>query len=72
MRLRSRVMLVRIRPGLALMRFMHAGAAELKRAVDEKRKADAVKLAAGCRMNVRIPMYSPDLTRNKTNTQKKN
>ena len=51
-------------------RFVLAGMAELKRAVDETRRVDTVKLVAGCRMNVRMPMSSLDLARNKANTQK--
>jgi hypothetical protein len=46
----------KVMPRGAANRFVRAGVAELKRAVDEKRRADTVKLVAGCRMNVRIPM----------------
>lgn len=69
-RLWSREMSGKIMRGREANRFVLAGMAELKRAVDETRRADTAKLVAGCRMNVRIPMDSPDLARNKANTQK--
>jgi hypothetical protein len=59
-------------PGRAVIRLGRAGEVMLKRSVDEKRRADKVMLVAGCRVSVCIPMYSPDLARNKTNTRKKN
>jgi hypothetical protein len=59
-------------PGRAVIRCGRAGGVRLKQTVDVNRRADTAKLVAGCGINVRMPMKSPDLTRNKTNTQKKN
>jgi len=46
--LRSGVMSGQIMPGRAMIRFGRGGRAKLKRAVDEKRRTDTVKLGAGC------------------------
>jgi len=47
-RLRVGVMSGRIMPGRKAIRFGCAGRARSKSAIDEKRRADTVKLVAGC------------------------